>query len=84
MTCVGFPESYFEFYDKFMNTMLSGQSLSQSDIDFYSCYDWFDSSEVSGENVTTINDNDFELIDKGDYYALSFPMKHGTSSRTLI
>lgn len=71
MTCVGFPESYFEFYDKFMNTMLSGQSLSQSDIDFYSYYDWFDSSEVGGENVTTINDNDFELIDKGDYYALS-------------
>lgn len=66
MTCVGFPESYFEFYDKFMNTMLSGQSLSQSDIDFYSYYDWFDSSEVGGENVTTINDNDFELIDKGD------------------
>ena len=71
MTCVGFPESYFEFYDKFMNTMLSGQSLSQSDIDFYSYYDWFDSSEVGGENVTTINGNDFELIDKGDYYALS-------------
>ena len=71
MTCVGFPESYFEFYDKFMNTMLSGQSLSQSDIDFYSYYDWFDSSEVGGENVITINDNDFELIDKGDYYALS-------------
>ena len=81
MTCVGFPESYFEFYDKFMNTMLSGQSLSQSDIDFYSYYDWFDSSGVGGENVTTINDNDFELIDKGDYL---FPMKHGTSSRTLI
>ena len=71
MTCVGFPESYFEFYDKFVNTMLSGQSLSQSDIDFYSYYDWFDSSEVGGENVTIINDNDFELIDKGDYYALS-------------
>lgn len=72
MSCVGFPETYFAFYDQFMNAMLSGQSLSQSDIDFYSYYDWFDSDEVgSAENVTTLDDSEFALIDKGDYYALS-------------
>ena len=72
MTCVGFPESYFEFFDKFMNTMLSGQSLSKADIAFYSSYDWFDPSVVTeNEDAAAIDDSEFALIDKGDYYALS-------------
>jgi hypothetical protein len=64
----GYGELCEGFFSKFLNIMAGGQiDFSEEREDDYNQYSWYD-SDVS---VCTENYDDLEVIDKGDYYALS-------------
>jgi|GEM_PF-1602490 len=96
----GFEESYFDFYDSFMNTMIKGREATveaeavtvegRRGVQKYQDYQWYDPNWEAVPGEAVLNGADFRYtLDPEGYPALSFTEEQrslltGTTQRMLL